>query len=134
MVYFLFSGILGFEPFITTRAMTAAAQSGGHIIHMNQFAGQLSRSGPQVFFQKDMVEGQKLAQALQQTFNAHTGNQHEPIYGDYYICREMPCPSVIVECGFFSNAQDLANLKTESYRNTLCKLIFSGVMNYLCTE
>lgn len=103
-------------------------------IHMNQFAGQLSRSGPQVFFQKDMVEGQKLAQALQQTFNAHTGNQHEPICGDYYICREMPCPSVIVECGFFSNAQDLANLKTESYRNTLCKLIFSGVMSYLCTE
>ena len=102
-------------------------------IHMNQFAGQLSRSGPQVFFQKDGAEGQKLAIALQQTFNAHTGNNHEAIAGDYYMCREMPCPSVIVECGFFSNADDLSNLKTDSYRETLCNLIFSGVMNYLCS-
>lgn len=103
-------------------------------IHMNQFGGQLSRSGPQVFFQEDYAEGQKLAVAMQQTFNNYTGNKHEPIAGDYYMCREMPCPSVIVECGFFSNPQDLANLKTDDYRNQLCSLIFSGVMNYLCTE
>ena len=102
-------------------------------IHMNQFAGQLSRSGPQVFFQKDNTEGQKFATAMQQTFNNHTGNNHEAIAGDYYMCREMPCPSVIVECGFLSNPQDLANLKTEEYRQTLCNLIFSGVMNYLCS-
>ena len=102
-------------------------------IHMNQFGGQLSRSGPQVFFQKDYAEGQKLAVAMQQTFNNYTGNKHEAIAGDYYMCREMPCPSVIVECGFFSNPQDLANLQTDDYRNQLCNLIFSGVMNYLCS-
>lgn len=103
-------------------------------IHMNQFAGQLSRSGPQVFYQSGATEGEKLAKCLQQTFNSHTGNHHESISGDYYMCREMPCPSVIVECGFFSNANDLAQLKTDTYRQTLCQLIFSGVMNYLCTE
>ena len=103
-------------------------------IHMNQFGAQLSRSGPQVFYQKDATEGQKLAICLQQTFNNHTGNKHQSIAGDYYMCREMPCPSVIVECGFFSNADDLARLKTDSYRETLCNLIFSGVMNYLCSE
>ena len=103
-------------------------------IHMNQFGAQLSRKGPHVFYQKDFDEGQKLANALQQTFNNHTGNNHECIAGDYYMCREMPCPSVIVECGFLSNAQDLARLKTDEYRQTLCNLIFSGVMNYLCTE
>ena len=103
-------------------------------IHMNQFAAQLSRSGPQVFYQNGADEGQKLAKALQQTFNNHTGNNHEAIAGDYYMCREMPCPSVIVECGFFSNADDLARLKTDDYCETLCNLIFSGVMNYLCSD
>ncbi len=102
-------------------------------IHMNQFGGQLSRKGPQVFYQQDATEGQRLATAMQQTFNNFTSNDHQAIGGDYFMCRDMPCPSVIVECGFFSNAEDLANLKSESYREQLCHVIFNGVMMYLCS-
>lgn len=111
-------------------------KSGANIvisIHMNQFGAQLSRKGPQVFYQTDYEQGQQLANALQETFNRHTGNSHEAIDGDFYMCREMPCPSVIVECGFLSNAQDLENLKTDAYRETICNLIFNGIMNYLCS-
>ncbi len=99
-------------------------------VHMNKFS-QSTRSGPQVFFQKGAEQGQKLAESLQKVFNNFTGNNHEAIGGDFYICRESPCTAVIVECGFLSNAQDAAKLKTEDYCQEICARIFDGVMLYL---
>ncbi len=99
-------------------------------IHMNKFA-QSSRSGPQVFFQQDNADGCLLAQSIQSVFNRFTGNEHEAIAGDYYICRESPCAAVIVECGFLSNGEETKKLQTESYRRQLCEKIFEGVMLYL---
>ena len=99
-------------------------------VHMNKFS-QSSRSGPQVFFQQGSTEGHTLATSLQRVFNDYTGNNHEAIAGDYYICREIDCPSVIVECGFLSNAEECAELQTDAYREQICNYIFSGVMLYL---
>lgn len=99
-------------------------------IHMNKFS-QSSRSGPQVFFQQDSEDGYLLAQSIQTVFNRFTGNIHEAIAGDYYICRESPCSAVIVECGFLSNAEEAEKLQTESYRDELCAKIFEGAMLYL---
>ncbi|MCM1289334.1 MAG: N-acetylmuramoyl-L-alanine amidase [Corallococcus sp.] len=99
-------------------------------IHMNKFS-QSSRSGPQVFFQEGYEQGRILAESLQKVFNGFTGNRHEAIDGDFYICRESPCTAVIVECGFLSNEVDSAQLQTEEYRKTICQKIFDGVMLYL---
>lgn len=99
-------------------------------VHMNKFS-QSSRQGPQVFYQEGKTNGQALAQSLQRVFNDNTGNSHEAIAGDYYICREIDCPSVIVECGFLSNAEECALLQTDAYREQICNYIFSGVMLYL---
>lgn len=99
-------------------------------VHMNKFS-QSSRSGPQVFFQEGEEHGAALAESLQRVFNNFTGNNHEAIAGDFYICRESPCTAVIVECGFLSNAEDAAKLQTENYRNEICSKIFDGVMLYL---
>lgn len=99
-------------------------------VHMNRFS-QTTRSGPQVFYQKGSEGGQKLAESLQAVFNNFTGNSHEAIAGDYFICRESPCPAVIVECGFLSNAVEAEKLQTEDYRSELCARIFEGVMLYL---
>lgn len=99
-------------------------------VHMNKFS-QSTRSGPQVFFQKGAEQGQKLAESLQKVFNNFTGNNHEAIGGDFYICRESPCTAVIVECGFLSNAKDAAKLKTDEYCQEICSRIFDGVMLYL---
>lgn len=99
-------------------------------VHMNKFSSS-SRSGPQVFYQQGKDDGQTLAQSLQRVFNDYTGNRHEAIAGDYYICREIDCPAVIVECGFLSNDADAELLQTEDYRNKICGYIFEGVMLYL---
>ena len=99
-------------------------------IHMNKFS-QSTRSGPQVFFQEGYEDGQILAESLQKVFNNFTGNRHEAIDGDFFICRESPCTAVIVECGFLSNETDSAQLQTEQYRKLICQKIFDGVMLYL---
>ncbi|MCH5159968.1 MAG: N-acetylmuramoyl-L-alanine amidase [Clostridiales bacterium] len=99
-------------------------------VHMNKFS-QSYRTGPQVFYQEGKTDGQSLAESLQKVFNDYTGNNHEAIAGDYYICREIDCPAVIVECGFLSNAEECAELQTDAYREQICNYIFSGVMLYL---
>lgn len=99
-------------------------------VHMNKFS-QSRRSGPQVFYQEGKGDGQTLAYSLQRVLNDFTGNSHEAIAGDYYVCRETNCPAVIVECGFLSNPTECAQLQTDAYREQLCRQIFSGVMLYL---
>ncbi len=99
-------------------------------VHMNKFS-QTTRSGPQVFFQTESEQGKKLADSLQAVFNNFTGNNHEAIGGDFFICRESPCTAVIVECGFLSNMQDAEKLQTPQYCKEICSRIFDGVMLYL---
>lgn len=99
-------------------------------VHMNKFA-QRSRNGPQVFYQENSEMGQKLAESLQTVFNNFTGNKHEAICGDFFICRESPCTAVIVECGFLSNDAEAEKLQTQSYREEICAKIFDGVMLFL---
>ena len=101
-------------------------------VHMNKFS-QSTRSGPQVFYQDGKQDGCALAQSLQRVFNDFTGNSHQAIAGDFYVCRETNCPAVIVECGFLSNANECAQLQTDSYRQQICNQIYSGVMLYLYT-
>ena len=99
-------------------------------VHMNKFS-QSTRSGPQVFYQQGKDDGATLAESLQRVFNDYTGNAHQAIAGDYYICRETNCPAAIVECGFLSNAEECALLQTDEYREIICNQIFNGVMLYL---
>ena len=99
-------------------------------VHMNRFSLS-TRSGPQVFFQENSTSGMQLAESMQRVFNTFTGNRHEAIGGDFFICRESPSTAVIVECGFLSNPDEAARLQTEEYRNVLCAKIFEGLMLFL---
>jgi len=99
-------------------------------IHMNNYSDS-SRSGPQVFFQKGSEQGQALACSIQNALNKFTGNSHQALSGDFYICRCADVPSVIVECGFVSNPTEEQLLLNDSYRDALVEEIFVGVMMFL---
>lgn len=99
-------------------------------VHMNKFSSSV-RTGPQVFYQEGKSDGQQLAVSVQKVFNDFTGNSHEAIAGDYFVCRESPCAAVIVECGFLSNEDETRLLQTQDYREKICFEIFKGVMLYL---
>lgn len=99
-------------------------------IHMNKFSDG-SRSGPQVFFQAGRENGKSLASSIQTALNNFTGNAHSALGGDFYICQCVDMPSVIVECGFLSNATEEAKLCDCDYRGELAEEIVKGIFLYL---
>ncbi len=110
------------------------AKSGADIVisvHMNKYPYDSSRKGPQVFFQSNDEQGKALANSVQLALNDMTGNSHEALAGDFYICRTSEMPAVIVECGFLSNAEEEQLLLSDEYRDKLSMTIYRGVMLYL---
>lgn len=103
-------------------------------IHMNKFPVQ-KYSGLQVYYSKNNDESRALADALQNAAAAYISpeNTRQPkAAGDgIYIMSHLNCPAVLIECGFLSNPDELALLKTEEYRNKLAAVIAVTVMEYI---
>ena len=47
-----------------------------------------------------------------------------------FILKNSDTPSVIVECGFISNAEEEAKLNSEEYREKLAYSIYNGICSY----
>ena len=56
--------------------------------------------------------------------------QNTPLVGDYYMLKCTPNPSVLVECGFLSNALDEALLVTAEYQKAIAFAIFKGAVAF----
>lgn len=102
-------------------------------IHQNAFTNS-GVSGAQVFFYTKSVEGKLLAKSIQDSLkqNAHWGNKKDiSPNSEYYMLRKTTVPTVIVECGFLSNSEDLRKLLTSDYQQTVAKAISIGIDNYI---
>ena len=101
-------------------------------IHMNKYSNS-TRRGAQVFYKKGDERGRMLADSVQQSFNLMEEAVRicSPLSGDYYILNCSNYPSIIAECGFLSNPNDEALLKTESYQDSIAYAIFKGIVGYL---
>ena len=98
-------------------------------IHLNKFPRDPSVDGLQCFYQKGGTAGEKFANAIQEHLNkSPLGFDRVAKAGDYYIL-ETPYPSVLIECGFLSNPDEEAKLKTPEYQRELAKHIAEAV-NY----
>ncbi|MBQ4443453.1 MAG: N-acetylmuramoyl-L-alanine amidase [Clostridia bacterium] len=98
-------------------------------VHCNFYPSEYRR-GIQVFY--DKKEDMPLAEAIQSHLNRtqnlpNVGRQFEPLWGDYYLLKNAPCPAAIVECGFLSNREDEALLADENYRMTLAYQIYLAI-------
>ena len=51
--------------------------------------------------------------------------------GDYYIIKNSEPPSVILECGFLSNANDEALLQNEEHMRAMMKGAAEGILKYV---
>lgn len=100
-------------------------------IHMNYFS-QSKQRGAQVFYKKGNEQGRELARCIQEVLALNI--EHcDRLYleGDYYIVNCSDYPSVIVECGFLSNAYDEQLLITDEYQQKLAYYIALGIMKFL---
>ena len=90
-----------------------------------------SRRGGTVFFDKSSKSGKALADAIQAELNSleECVKKNDALAGDYYMLKCTDNPSVIVECGFLTNAEDDRLLNTEEYRDKVAYAIFKGAIS-----
>ncbi len=104
-------------------------------IHQNFFS-QSSRRGAQVFFREDVSGSVALARMIQSNLNGmpECVKKTQALAGDYYVLNCSEVPSVIVECGFLSNAEDEALLLTRDYQEKLAKTIVTSSIEFLSAD
>ena len=99
-------------------------------IHMNEYRTRRV-SGPQVFYRAGQEDSRLLAGCVQEALIRvlNPAKKRAAMAGDYFIL-SLDIPSVLVECGFLSNAAEEALLLTPEYREKVAQAIRDGIVEY----
>ena len=94
-------------------------------VHQNTFTDK-KYHGAQVFYAP--TEGsQALAETMQEALRAaldpENGRQAKPISDSVYLMNHVSCPAVLVECGFLSNPEEEALLRSADYQIRLAAVL-----------
>lgn len=101
-------------------------------MHTNFFSDS-SQKGAQVFYQSGDEKSEKLAKDVQAQLKSRLGTTREALSGDYFICKCHPYLSIICECGFLSNSEDVEKILSEEYKEEYCYAIACGLISNLIT-
>ena len=99
-------------------------------VHMNEYRSR-SESGPQVFYRAGEARSRLLAGTIQQAMiqELKPTKERAAMAGDYFML-SLSIPSVLVECGFLSNAAEEKLLLTEDYQRRVAQAIRDGIVEY----
>ncbi|MGI6553359.1 MAG: N-acetylmuramoyl-L-alanine amidase family protein [Bacillota bacterium] len=101
-------------------------------IHCNSSTDK-KQKGAVVFYQKDLAEGKKLAEAvLQEVGQFQFLNHSFPVARqNLFLLRRAGIPAVLVEMGFLSNPEDREKLQDENFRQQMAEAVSRGIIRYL---
>ncbi len=101
-------------------------------IHQNSYSQEDIR-GAQVFYYKHSKEGKEAAEMMQEELRTvdETNQREIKENSTFYMLKKTEVPTIIVECGFLSNAQEADQLKDEGYQQKLAEAICSGITKWL---
>ena len=100
-------------------------------VHLN-YSENAAKAGVETYYFAESDESEFLAMMVQESAVAETGAVKGGYYsGNFTIVKDTDIPTVLVEVGYFSNAQDAASLTDDSYRNLMAKGIAKGVIRSL---
>ena len=106
-------------------------------IHQNRFSDP-AYSGLQVWYSPNAEGSFDLAQTIQSASRRYlepdNDREVKRATSAIYVLKRAEVPSVLVECGFLSNPDDLANITDPSYRRRLAAVIFSGCAEFMLGE
>jgi len=105
-------------------------------IHQNSYSNS-SVKGAQVFYYNTSKHGKRLAEHLQNRLILDIDPQNHrkaKANTNYYILKNTKIPTVIVECGFLSNASETQKLKSDVYQEALAWSLHLGILEYLNTN
>lgn len=101
-------------------------------IHQNNFSDN-RYSGAQVFFGKhsdSKALALEIQERLVQTLNKGSNRKIKSADG-IYLMQHVECPAVLVECGFLSNPQEEALLRSAEYQKKLSCVIAVATLEFL---
>lgn len=103
-------------------------------IHQNMY-DIAKYKGTQVFYGSQNPESELLAQEIQNSVKKRLQDdntrQIKPSGDSIYLLYKAKAPSVMIECGFLSNPEELALLKDENYQKQMSYSVFCGLISYL---
>jgi len=101
-------------------------------IHQNSYSNS-SVKGAQVFYYKGSEDGKAAATLMQGELGKMNGENVREIKenNNFYMLKKTKVPTIIVECGFLSNAQEAEKLVSEEYQNALAAAICSGIIRWI---
>ncbi len=106
-------------------------------MHCNSFKQIPSTRGAQVFYSATNEEGRLLALAIQDRLNEFMINSKKRValkHQNSFLLKNIKIPSVIVEVGFLSNAEEEALLNEPNYQWEMAWAIYEGLLDYLTLE
>ncbi|MBQ8203473.1 MAG: N-acetylmuramoyl-L-alanine amidase [Clostridia bacterium] len=102
-------------------------------VHLNKFTTSAAR-GAQVFYTPNFDAAVDLGESIQSSIvNLLQPDNTRVIKmgnSSTYLLKNATVPAVIVECGFLSNSQDLANLKNSEYQSQMAFAIVGGITEF----
>lgn len=100
-------------------------------IHQNSYSDS-QYSGAQVFYGRDTCSklwGEAAQQLLKAALDPDNQRAAKPVPDSVYLMNHISCPAILVECGFLSNGEEEALLRTEAYQKQLA-LALTGIAAY----
>lgn len=105
-------------------------------VHQNSYPEEYVK-GAQVFYYGESAEGKKLAEILQKVLIEQldpANHRQAKANESYYLLKKTSSPTVIVECGFLSNSEEVSLLVTKEYQKKVAEAVHSGIIEYLGKE
>lgn len=104
-------------------------------IHQNSYQDAVVH-GAQVFYYSGSSEGENAAKIMQNALLlVDEDNTRQAKANDtYYLLKRTDVPTIIVECGFLSNAEDAKNLCSEEYQDKVAEAICGGILKIIGKE
>ncbi|WP_066502317.1 N-acetylmuramoyl-L-alanine amidase CwlD [Abyssisolibacter fermentans] len=105
-------------------------------IHLNSFE-QAKYHGAQVFYKNGCSDSKELADIVQKELRRVLDKNNKRVPQSrktVYLLKMVKCPSILVECGFLSNANEEKMLQDPSYQEKIAWAIYIGLLNYFDEE
>lgn len=106
-------------------------------IHQNKF-NESYVNGAQTFYSPNNSESKILADFIQKSIATRLQKNNDRVIKksgtDIFLLYNATKPTVMVECGFISNEQELHDLKNDDYQLKMALSIAVGIINYNISE
>lgn len=103
-------------------------------IHMNSYPDAIY-SGLQVWYSPQAEGSERLAELIQtrcrESLQNNNTRKTKAATSGIYLLDGATIPSVLIECGFLSNAEEAERFESDEYRKRVAFTIYCAVMDYL---